>query len=121
MDCNDARNDLTHLLADAQPRLIDMARRLIRTPSENPPGDTAAIAAVTAELLSAVDGAEVTVVPSTTPIVNVVARLEGAGPGRRLIFNGHLDTFPATWRCGPTTPSPARSPMGEFGGAAPRT
>ena len=95
MDRNDARNDLTRLLADAQPRLIDMARRLIQTPSENPPGDTAAIAAVTAELLSAVDGAEVTVAPSTAPIVNVVARLEGAGPGRRLIFNGHLDTFPA--------------------------
>ena len=95
MDCNDARNDLTRLLADAEPRLIEMARRLIQTLSENPPGDTAAIAAVTAELLSAVDGAEVTVVPSTAPIVNVVARLKGAGPGRRLIFNGHLDTFPA--------------------------
>ena len=95
MDRNGVRNELTRLLTDAQPRLVDMACRLIRTPSENPPGDTAAVAAVAAELLSAVDGAEVNVVPSTEPIVNVVARLEGAGPGRRLVFNGHLDTFPA--------------------------
>ena len=28
------------------------------------------------------------------PAVNLVARVRGAGPGRRLVLNGHLDTFP---------------------------
>ena len=28
------------------------------------------------------------------PAVNLVARTRGAGPGRRLVLNGHLDTFP---------------------------
>ncbi|MDP6786072.1 MAG: M20/M25/M40 family metallo-hydrolase [Rhodospirillales bacterium] len=95
MQCQAVRSEFTQRLADEQPRLVETAQRLIRTPSENPPGDTAAIAAVAGELLSGVDGAEVALVPSTDPIVNVVARIKGGGPGRRLIFNGHLDTFPA--------------------------
>ena len=28
------------------------------------------------------------------PAVNLVARVQGAGSGRRLVLNGHLDTFP---------------------------
>src|SRR5438876_1094379 len=35
------------------------------------------------------------------PAVNLVTRIAGGGPGRRLVFNGHLDTFPrgdaASW------------------------
>ena len=42
MDRNGASNDLARLLGDAQPRLVDMARWLIRTASENPPGDAVA-------------------------------------------------------------------------------
>jgi succinyl-diaminopimelate desuccinylase len=95
MENQAVRSELMRRLANEQPRLVEMAQRLIQTPSENPPGDTAAIADVAVELLSGVDGAEVDLVPSTEPIVNVVARIKGVGPGRRLIFNGHLDTFPA--------------------------
>jgi hypothetical protein len=59
---------------------VETAQRLIQTRSENPPGDTAAIAAAAVELLSGVDGAEVELVPSTEPIVNVVARIKVPGP-----------------------------------------
>ena len=37
--------------------------------------------------------------------MNLVARHHGDGPGRRMVFNGHLDTFPSTRRCpGPSIP-----------------
>src|SRR6185312_17393515 len=39
-------------------------------------------------------------------VANLVARVGGAGPGRRLVFNGHLDTYPlgdpASWTFRPT-------------------
>jgi succinyl-diaminopimelate desuccinylase len=73
--------------------LVDMTARLVRVPSENPPGDTSAIAALAAELLAA-EGVKVQVVTSEAPIVNVVARVRGTRPGRRLVYNGHLDTYP---------------------------
>jgi acetylornithine deacetylase/succinyl-diaminopimelate desuccinylase-like protein len=41
-----------------------------------------------------VPGAEVEEVAGDPTILNVVGRIRGAGPGRRLVFNGHLDTFP---------------------------
>jgi acetylornithine deacetylase/succinyl-diaminopimelate desuccinylase-like protein len=48
---------------------------------------------------------EVESIVSEGTIVNVVGRLRGGGPGRRLVFNGHLDTFPAgdpeTWSVDP--------------------
>ena len=75
--------------------LVDLTRRLVRVPSENPPGDTSAIVALVADVLREVDGAEVTRHSAEAPIVNLVARIQGNGPGRRLVFNGHLDTYPA--------------------------
>jgi len=76
-------------------KLVDLSVRLVRARSENPPGDTRAAAKVAAAILRQVAGAEVELVVSETPIANVVARLKGNGPGRRLVFSGHLDTFPA--------------------------
>jgi succinyl-diaminopimelate desuccinylase len=52
------------------------------------------VAAVAAEALRHVPGAEVETVAADPTIVNVVGRIRGNGPGRRLVFNGHLDTFP---------------------------
>ncbi len=75
-------------------RLVDLCVRLVRTKSENPPGDTRAVAGVCAAILAEAAGAEIELVVAEQPIVNVVARVKGNGPGRRLVFNGHLDTFP---------------------------
>ena len=73
--------------------LIDMTAELVRVSSENPPGNTHAVAEVAARLLSA-PGVDVEVVASRPPIVNVIARVRGAASGRRLVYNGHLDTYP---------------------------
>ncbi len=76
-------------------QVIDLALPLIATPSPNPDGDTRAVAALAADLIRThVPTAEVELHPGSSDIVNVVARIRGAGPGRRVVFNGHLDTYP---------------------------
>ncbi|WP_426433553.1 M20/M25/M40 family metallo-hydrolase [Bradyrhizobium genosp. P] len=80
---------------DRASQVVDLAMRLIATPSPNPDGDTRAVAAVAADLLRAhVPGVEVELHPGAADIVNVVARIRGHAPGRRIVFNGHLDTYP---------------------------
>ena len=87
-------------------QVIDLALPLIATPSPNPDGDTRAVAALAADLIRThVPGAEIELHPGSQYIVNVVARIRGMGPGRRVVFNGHLDTYPvgepAQWSVNP--------------------
>lgn len=86
---------------------ISITSQLVAIPSENPPGDTRMIADVVTDLIRTIDGVEVERVASRPHIVNIVARLRGHRPGRRLIFNGHLDTFPTgdadQWESDPFT------------------
>lgn len=80
---------------DAQrDRVVELCGRLAATDSQNPPGDTGAIAEVCASALSGIAGVEVRKVVGKAPMTNLVARLAGGKPGRRLVFNGHLDTGP---------------------------
>ncbi|MBM3596848.1 MAG: M20 family metallopeptidase [Alphaproteobacteria bacterium] len=86
------RGHFQKLVAESLPRLVDLARRLVRCPSENPPGDTGPLAALIEREL---DGVSCTRVVARAPAVNLVARVAMGRPGRRLVLNGHLDTFPA--------------------------
>jgi succinyl-diaminopimelate desuccinylase len=87
------------------PRLIEMTQALVRVASPNPPSNTTAIAKATQELLATIPALEVRAVEPEPGIVSLFARLHGKKPGRRLIFNGHLDTFPigdeAGWTVSP--------------------
>ena len=74
--------------------LVDLCRTLVRIDSTNPPGDTTAIVEAIEAVLDGRAGVEHRRVVSRAPAVNLVARVRGAGPGRRLVLNGHLDTFP---------------------------
>ena len=81
--------------------LVELCRSLVRIDSTNPPGDTAAIVEAIEAVLDATVGIEHRRVIGRAPAVNLVARVRGAGPGRRLVLNGHLDTFPigeARWQ-----------------------
>jgi acetylornithine deacetylase/succinyl-diaminopimelate desuccinylase-like protein len=75
--------------------LESLCAALVGIPSENPPGDTTALADRVEAFLAAIPGMSVKRVIGRAPAVNLVARLAGGRPGRRLLFNGHLDTFPA--------------------------
>lgn len=89
-----AREKLIKRLSVERERLIELCARLVRARSENPPGDTRAVAEVLMQSLSGIPGASAEYVTAEYPIVNVMARVEGTRTGRRLVFNGHLDTFP---------------------------
>ena len=75
-------------------RLIEMSRKLISAASPNPPGDVAQAADAAELLLRAIPGMTIERVVTAPGIVNLIGRLAAHRPGRRLVFNGHLDTFP---------------------------
>ena len=85
-------------LADAGMRrdqVVANAQALIAVPSPNPPLATGAVAGAAAALLrQQVPGVELTLHEPGEGVVNLVARVQGCGPGRRLVMNGHLDTYP---------------------------
>ena len=87
-----ARAGLLDDLRRADDRLIEVCTGLVRVPSENPPGDTRVIAGHLESVLAPL-GAEVRVVAGQPTMPNIVAVTRGRWPGRRLVFNGHLDTF----------------------------
>ncbi|MET4578937.1 ArgE/DapE family deacylase [Ottowia thiooxydans] len=88
----------------AETELISIARRLIRIPSENPPGDTTAVAEALTNLLN-VPNVEIKRFEPQKGVVNLVAIVRGAQAGPRVVLNGHLDTFavgdPAGWSTDP--------------------
>ena len=104
MSSSDARSEVVAAVASSQDSLVADTRRLIAAASPNPPGDVAAAAAVAADLLAAIPGALVRRYESAPGIVNLVAVIESGRPGRRLCFNGHLDTFPIGEDLGWTVP-----------------
>jgi acetylornithine deacetylase/succinyl-diaminopimelate desuccinylase-like protein len=90
----DLRATLAKRVDASLDRLIAVTQRLVAVASPNPPSDTEAIAAVAEELLLEIPGIEVEVVEPSPRVKSLIGRIKGGRPGRRLIFNGHLDTFP---------------------------
>jgi succinyl-diaminopimelate desuccinylase len=86
--------------ASRQDAVVAWALGLLRAPSPNPQGDTRAAAETAAAIIrEAIPSAEVELHAASDLVVNLVARVRGApprgvGPGRRVVFNGHLDTYP---------------------------
>lgn len=104
-DPNSVRGLLKQRLAETQQTTCDILLRLLAISSENPPGDTNLLAQEISTLLQSVEGIDVDLICALDPITNVVATIRGNSPGRRLIFNGHLDTFEigalSTWSTSP--------------------
>lgn len=90
-------------IGDQTGALVDLTRALIRIPTVNPPGDAYTPCAELLGRRLAARGFQVTYVraegtPGDSdrhPRTNVVARIEGRGPGRCVHFNGHIDVVPA--------------------------
>jgi succinyl-diaminopimelate desuccinylase len=104
MSSLDIRAAILARMAASTDRLIDITRRLVAAASPNPPGDVSAAAQTVLEILRGIDGIAVERFEPSPGIVNLVARIAGARPGRRLVFNGHLDTFPIGDERGWTVP-----------------
>ena len=89
-----AKSRLAARLESRRETLVDLCRSFVRIDSRNPPGDTTAFVEAVEAVLDSTAGIEHRRVVGKEPAVNLVARTRGAGPGRRLVLNGHLDTFP---------------------------
>jgi succinyl-diaminopimelate desuccinylase len=100
----DARHNIANEVAAGRDALIAMTQRLVAAPSPNPPGDVTQAADVAATLLAEIDGARVDRFETAPGIVNLVAMIDSGRPGKRLVFNGHLDTFPLGKDLGWTVP-----------------
>jgi succinyl-diaminopimelate desuccinylase len=90
----DLRSALARQVDASLDRLVATTQRLVAVASPNPPSDTEAIAPVVEALLREIPGMEVEVVEPSPRVKSLIGRLKSGRPGRRLIFNGHLDTFP---------------------------
>jgi succinyl-diaminopimelate desuccinylase len=97
-----SREILAQLEAD-EARSLALLQALLRAPSPNPPGDTRAVAEIVLEALRGA-GIEPLVLSPHPEMPNIVARFDGARPGRHLVLNGHMDVFPVSereWSHGP--------------------
>jgi len=99
------RKALASFARESRGLTLDLALRLVSIPSPNPPGDTRAVAAEILKFVEQIPGAEAKLHVSAEGVHNVVAVVKAQRPGRRLILNGHLDTFPlagaAQWTVSP--------------------
>ena len=91
---DDVKNSLVEKVNKNKELLVDLTSRMVQIPSESPKSDTREIAAEIANVLEKIDGIEVSFHTMEEPITNIVARVKGSSPGKRLILNGHLDTYP---------------------------
>lgn len=92
------------LLEAETEKTIALCQQLIRIPSEDPPGDTREIAAFIDSFFKEAGIASEIVAPHPEK-PNVVATVQGAQPGKHVVFNGHIDTFPigerSSWKYDP--------------------
>jgi succinyl-diaminopimelate desuccinylase len=86
-------------------RVVALTQRLVRIPSENPPGMTQAACDAVAEELTAA-GFEVRYVEETPGFVSVIGEHRFSDDGPTLVFNGHLDVVPVGDSAGDWTHEP---------------
>jgi succinyl-diaminopimelate desuccinylase len=86
-----SRNELIDSVNDDND-LVELLAELLKIPSDNPPGDTMAIAAFISDYLKGY-AVDVEVIVTKPGIANIVATI-GEGD-THLVLNGHLDTFPS--------------------------
>jgi succinyl-diaminopimelate desuccinylase len=84
---------LLKLIDERQAEYIDLCSKIVQIPTENPPGDTTALATFLSALLRERGLAHRVLEPRPgNPLIVVSV---GAGRGQHLVLNGHLDVFPA--------------------------
>lgn len=90
----DVRSALARQVDASLDGLISVTQRLVGVASPNPPSDTEEISRVAEALLREIPGIEIEVIEPAPRVKSLIGRIRSGRPGRRLIFNGHLDTFP---------------------------
>lgn len=89
MNTQELRNLSRSKFADTE----TLARDLAKIPSTTPPSDTREIIDFVNWNLEGIPGVDIEIKTEVEPIANLIATVKGNGPGKRLLLNGHLDTF----------------------------
>jgi len=87
------RQALLQWVDEERERIVAFFRAFIRCKSPNPPGDTTAAARFIGDFLRS-EGLEFRVIAPHDKMPNLVAAFAGAGAGKHLVLNGHIDVFP---------------------------
>lgn len=100
----EGKEELLKIIDDNQDKITQFCADIVRISSENPPGDTTQLVDFIARYLEA-EGLDYKIHAPREKMPNIVGHLKGASEGRRLVYNGHLDTYPCgeadRWRHGP--------------------
>ncbi|MDP6390224.1 MAG: M20/M25/M40 family metallo-hydrolase [Alphaproteobacteria bacterium] len=99
-----ARARFASRIEELEDDVVAFCAELVRIDSQNPPGDTGPLVAAIEARLGDAPGVHARRIVAEDPAVNLVAMVSGSKPGRRLVFNGHLDTFPIGDTAGWSTP-----------------
>jgi succinyl-diaminopimelate desuccinylase len=91
-DLGPATRTAVEYVTSTTTEIVDLAESLVAADSQNPPGDTTAVAAVVRDVFDSIDVSTtaVTVDPAKP---NLLAEIPGERE-KTLLFNGHLDTVP---------------------------
>lgn len=89
----EAQQALLQTIDDHKDQIISLCSDIVKVPSENPPGDTRKVVEFISGYLDK-EGLDYRIYAPQKEMPNIVAHLKGAHPGRRLVYNGHLDTYP---------------------------
>lgn len=81
------------MIDEQRDHIIEVCSKIVSISSENPPGDTRTLARFVEGYLNR-EGIDCLLHAPQADMPNVVAQVKGAAPGRRLVYNGHLDTYP---------------------------
>jgi len=100
----DDRKQLLEWIEADRDKLVSFFSEFLTKPSANPPGDTREAASFIAAYLER-EGIGCQVIAPQEHMPNILAVTEGKGPGKHLVFNGHIDVFPVSedeqWTHGP--------------------
>ncbi|KAM3427986.1 hypothetical protein MY4824_009101 [Beauveria thailandica] len=74
---------------------MSLTQKLVRTPSTSPPGNVSAVALVAADQIrQLIPESDISTTKTGPGVINVVAVIRSGCRGKRLVFSGHLDTYP---------------------------
>lgn len=73
--------------------LIRDSVNMVRIPSEDPPSNTHGMVDYLISVLKDIEGLTLKTCTMEEPRISLVAWLKGNGKGKRVVFNGHIDTF----------------------------
>lgn len=90
----DIREELCAEVIKQKKNMIDLCIGMVKIPSETPPSDTRKIAEFVYNNLKDIPEIELNYYTESEPVRNLVAVIKSGKPGKRLVFNGHLDTYP---------------------------